>query len=138
MLAAGLFALFLICLIMSLLSANGLTRLVGTKGFDPDKEARGLRLLNEWLSPQQLECYQQNGFFEVIGGHTGTLYRVHHGRQTNIEEIDNSGQPVAKWCFVPLGNLVAGDVMLAQKIALEINERSALAIANRSPTSYTV
>jgi hypothetical protein len=35
------------------------------------------------------------------------------------------------WCFVPEGGLVAGDVMLAQKIALETNERAALAVANR-------
>jgi hypothetical protein len=138
MLAAGVFALLLICLIMSLLSANELTQLVGTKGLDPEKEARGLQLMNEWLSPQQLESYQRDGFFEVIGCDTGTLYRVHHGRQTNIEEIDNSGRRVAKWCFVPLGNLVAGDVMLAQKIALENNERSALAVANRSPTSNPI
>ena len=33
--------------------------------------------------------------------------------------------------FVPVGYLVAGDVMLAQKIALETNELSALAVANR-------
>jgi hypothetical protein len=38
----------------------------------------------------------------------------------------------AEWCFVPEGNLVAGDVMLAQKIALETNERAALAVAYRS------
>ena len=32
--------------------------------------------------------------------------------------------------LVPLGYLVAGDVMLAQKIALETNEFGALAVAN--------
>jgi len=32
---------------------------------------------------------------------------------------------------VPLGELVSGDVMLAQKIALETNENAALAVANR-------
>ena len=31
---------------------------------------------------------------------------------------------------MPHGNLVAGDVMLAQKIALETNELEALAVAN--------
>jgi hypothetical protein len=31
---------------------------------------------------------------------------------------------------VPTGHLVAGDVMLAQKIALETNEFGALAVAN--------
>jgi hypothetical protein len=33
-------------------------------------------------------------------------------------------------CFMPLGRLVAGDVILAQKIALETDERSALKVAN--------
>jgi hypothetical protein len=34
------------------------------------------------------------------------------------------------WCFVPRDPLVAGDVMLAQKIALETDEQGALALAN--------
>ena len=33
--------------------------------------------------------------------------------------------------FVPEGNLVPGDVMLAQKIALETDEQGALAIAKQ-------
>ena len=37
------------------------------------------------------------------------------------------------YCFVPNGGLVAVDVMLAQKIALETNERAALAVANKFP-----
>ena len=50
----------------------------------------------------------------------------------NVMELDYIGQPVCRWCFVPDGSLVAGDVMLTQKIALETNERDALAVANRS------
>jgi hypothetical protein len=59
-------------------------------------------------------------------------YRIRHGTQTNIEELSHTGQRVCKWCFVPEGNLVAADVMLAQKIALETNERGALSVAHRS------
>jgi hypothetical protein len=47
----------------------------------------------------------------------------------NIFEIDHAGQVLGGWCFVPSNDLVAGDVMLAQKIALETNERGALAVA---------
>ena len=36
---------------------------------------------------------------------------------------------VSGWCFVPNTYLVADDVMLAQKIALETDERAALAVA---------
>jgi hypothetical protein len=37
----------------------------------------------------------------------------------NIHELDGAGRPRVGWCFAPKGYLVAGDVMLAQKIALE-------------------
>jgi hypothetical protein len=39
-------------------------------------------------------------------------------------------QPREGWCFVPNDHLVAVDVMLAQKIGLETDERGALATAN--------
>jgi hypothetical protein len=35
-----------------------------------------------------------------------------------------------QWCFAPEGKLAVGDVLLAQKIALETMERETLAIAN--------
>ena len=41
---------------------------------------------------------------------------------------------VNQWCFGPQGNLAVGDVMLAQKIALETIEVEALAKANRNRT----
>lgn len=92
---------------------------------------RGLELLKQWLSPEQLRCYETYGFFEVIGSEGGRIYRIHHGVQANIEQLDSAGHPVCAWCFVPEGSLVAGDVMLAQKIALETDERAALAVAVR-------
>ena len=54
-----------------------------------------------------------------------------HGTSMNILELDSAGRPRLGWCFAPKGYLVAGDVMLAQKIALETDERGALAVANR-------
>jgi hypothetical protein len=44
--------------------------------------------------------------------------------------MDDAGRTRAGWCFVPEQSLVAADVVLAQKIALETNERGALAVAN--------
>jgi hypothetical protein len=43
---------------------------------------------------------------------------------------DDAGLPREGWCFVPNDHLVAVDVMLAQKIGLETDERGALATAN--------
>jgi hypothetical protein len=78
--------------------------------------------------PRQWDSY---GHFEVIGSDTGTRYRVRYGRTANIDELDADGKIIAHWCFAPEGDLVAGDVMLGQKIALGLMERGALATANR-------
>jgi hypothetical protein len=95
------------------------------------REARGIILLREWLSPMQRAQFDASKYFDVVGCDSGTRYRIHYGRVTNVQEIASAGQPVTGWCFVPSGHLVAGDVMLAQKIALETNERATLAGANR-------
>jgi hypothetical protein len=100
--------------------------------FRCETKTRALTLLKEWLSPEQRACYERFRYFDVIGSDIGTRYRIRHGTQTNIEELSQTGQCVCKWCFVPEGNLVAADVMLAQKIALETNERGALSVAHRS------
>ena len=117
-----------------LLSALSLVARSGScsRSFRYETEARGLTLLRGWLSPKQRTCYERFRYFDVIGSDTQTRYRIHHGTQTNIEELSSTGQHVCKWCFVPDGDLVAGDVMLAQKVALETNERGALAVAHRS------
>lgn len=94
-------------------------------------ELRGRELLTAWLSPGQLEQFGSYDYFEVTGCHTGKRYRICHGIGTNVYELDDVGRPRTGWCFVPTDNLVAGDVMLAQKIALETDERGALAVANK-------
>jgi hypothetical protein len=93
------------------------------------RHARGIKLLKEWLSPEQLAQYEAKGFFDVTGCDSGNRYRIHYGAAMNVVEIDNFGDAGAGWCFVPKASLVAGDVMLAQKIALEADERRALAVA---------
>jgi hypothetical protein len=98
-----------------------------------DREARGLKLLREWLTPEQRAQFDANRYFDVIGCDSRKRYRIHYGSSTNVHEIDSEGRSIKGWCFVPSGPLVAGDVMLAQKIALETNEFGALAVANRFP-----
>ena len=98
-----------------------------------EREARGIKLLREWLSPEQFAQYDARSYFEVTGCHSGTRYRISHGTSMNIHELDVAGRPHVGWCFAPKGHLVAGDVMLAQKIALETDEHGALTVANRFP-----
>jgi hypothetical protein len=87
--------------------------------------------LKEWLSPEQFAQYDAKSYFEVTGCHSGKRYRISHSTTMNIHELDGAGYPCVGWCFTPKGYLVAGDVMLAQKIALETDERGALTVANK-------
>jgi hypothetical protein len=94
-------------------------------------EARGLRLLRNWLTPQQRAQFDAKRYFDVVGCDSGKLYRIHYGAASNVHEIEGDGCTRVGWCFAPFGDLVAGDIMLAQKIALETNEAGTLAIANK-------
>jgi len=96
-----------------------------------ESEARGLKLLREWLSPDQLAQFDASGYFDVIGCDTGKKYRIHYGSSMNIEELDKFGQARVCYCLVTDAPLAPGDVVLAQKIALETTEHTALAIANK-------
>jgi hypothetical protein len=98
-----------------------------------EADDRGRRLLEDWLSPAQREQYRRWRYFEVIGSHSGRRYRIRQGRQMNIDELDRSGKRMAVWCFMPAGRLPIGDVLLAQKIALESDEQNTLAIAHKNP-----
>jgi len=95
------------------------------------RAARGIALLREWLSHEQRAQFDAFKCFDVTGSKSGKRYRIQHGVSANVHELDDAGHPVMGWCFVPAGNLVPGDVMLAQKIALETEERRALAVARQ-------
>jgi len=91
----------------------------------------GNRLLNAHLTSFQREQLSHFGYFEVQGGESGKRYRIRMGISMNVDELDERGEQICKWCFLPEGRLVVGDVMLAQKVALECFERGALCVANR-------
>jgi hypothetical protein len=99
---------------------------------DPRSKAewRAFALLRSWLTPDQERQWLACGEFEVIGCETGTRYRLARSPVMNIEQLDPAGRTVRKWCFMPSGGLVLGDILLAQKIALETMERETLAKAN--------
>lgn len=107
-------------------------------GAEKTPEGRSLRLLRQWLSPAQRAQFAEKGYFEVVGGETGKQYRIHAETATNVCEIDERGRPKAGLCFLPIGDLPIGDVMLAQKIALECRESGALAVArNFVPNGFS-
>jgi hypothetical protein len=96
-------------------------------------EVRGRRLLRQWLSERQLAQFDAFNFFDVIGCHSAKRYRIYYATAANVEELDKFEHPIVRHCFIPKGDLVPGDVMLAQKIALQTDELAALAVANRFP-----
>jgi hypothetical protein len=105
------------------------------RSLTPTAEAqdRGLRILKDNLSPKQRAQYEKRGYFIVVGGETGRRYRIFNGCQMNVEQLSKKGRPMRVLCFMPKGDLVMGDVMLAQKMALELFESDALKVAIESP-----
>ena len=96
---------------------------------------RGLELLKANLTPNQLNQFLTYRRFDVVGGVSGRTYRIRFAGAMNVEELDEEGQCVRRLCFFPEGQLVEGDVVLAQKVALEAFEAEALAIANKFSAS---
>ena len=130
----GMFALLAAVLTKELLPGYIVRRGYSSECVGPrqEAEARGLKLLKEWMSPDQLSVYEAHQYFDVVGCDSGKRYRIYHGMAPpNVYEIDDAGRLKMGLCFMPLGRLVAGDVILAQKIALETDEHSALNVANR-------
>jgi hypothetical protein len=95
----------------------------------PTFETRANELLVGHLSAWQRREYEQFGYFTVIGGSTGTRYRIRRANVLNVEQLSANGLISTLWCFMPKGDLPIGDVMLAQKIALEVFETDALRVA---------
>jgi hypothetical protein len=129
-------AAFVALLILGAMSiAFMLTAMLASRPFRidarrPPAEQRALDLLREWLSPEQRTQFDRHGHFEVTGS-CGNRYRIRYNRVVNIDELDQRGAHMASWCFGPEEALPTGDVMLAQKIALETDEDATRAIAIR-------
>ncbi len=92
----------------------------------PDADRLARQLLREVLSPEQRAQYDSKGFFEVTGGQTGTRYRIRTGSQMNVEELSGHRRTL---CFVPKDGVPMGDILLAQKLALELMEEETLKVA---------
>ena len=99
-------------------------------------ESRGSQLLKANLTQQQREQYEGSEYFDVIGGTSGKRYRIWQGYQMNVQLLDNNGKHLHWLCFMPQGHLPVSDVMLAQKIALEVFEEEVIRIANRMSAQY--
>lgn len=91
---------------------------------------RSMELLESWLSEVQLASLRERQTFEVVGNASGKRYRLHQKYSFGIEVLEgpDAGDLL---CVVPHGASALGDILLAQKIGLETNERATLQRANR-------
>lgn len=99
---------------------------------DSRANEQSFRLLINNLTSAQRHQFDQHNCFDVIGSKSGARYRIRHGHILNVERIDKTGRRLVKLCFAPRGHLPVGDIMLAQKIALELLEPDAIKVANVS------
>jgi hypothetical protein len=129
----------MMCVLLLAVSMALITALTFSAMFDPRvphrdlrkrAEEKGLVLLRSWLTPEQDEQWIRDSEIDVVGCDTGTRYRITNGINMNVIELDKDGRSVRRWCFTPVGSVVKGDVLLAQKIALETMENYARTVAN--------
>jgi len=87
-------------------------------------------LLLKCLTQDQQTQYWQDRSFIVFGGDTGTQYRIRRGSAFNIKAFRNEIH-IFSLCGRPKITLPVADIMLAQKFALELEEKQFLRLANR-------
>lgn len=85
--------------------------------------------LNE---PQRLEL-KRHGTITVRGLHH--RFRIRKGRVANVDVVGKDGRLVHKLCCHPVGEVPDYDVMLAQKLMLEVCEDEFVKKANVHPSS---
>lgn len=81
-----------------------------------EAERTAKRILWDSLSDMQRQEFSEGLTFTVIGGVTGRKYTINFGAVSNVQ----SGE--RRYCAIPKGKLPMGDILLAQKLAIEANE----------------
>jgi hypothetical protein len=94
-------------------------------------QKRAKKLLQDCLTPEQLKCYEEHQFFDVVID--GKTYRIRQGTHGNVRLLDKDKdgkvKEVRSFCIQP-GGVPDEDAMLSQKLLLEANEAEFLRIAN--------
>jgi hypothetical protein len=94
---------------------------------------RAKQILLDHLTPEQCDMVEKNGWFVIEGGLTGKKYKIKSGGVAgNIEELDDNGKMIAKYCCHLNYQYPNSDHHLAQKLMLEWDEEEFLRKANRT------
>lgn len=78
------------------------------------------------LTPQQRDCYERNGYFDVIVD--GKTYRINQGTHGNVALVDGAGT-IERYCAQPDG-VPTEDAMLAQLLSLRFAPHTFFGKAN--------
>jgi len=88
---------------------------------------KAIVLLKSCLTLQQIEEYEQKSCFHLHVG--GKVYRIEKGSHGNVKLMDKDGKVKRSFCVQPRG-VPEGDVLLAQKLLLETDEKRFYELAN--------
>jgi hypothetical protein len=96
---------------------------------------RSLTLMLSLLTPEQRQEFRAFRHFHVIGGSTGTLYRIRVASFANMDIVGPNGRTMYRLCAHPAGDVPVYDVMAAQLLHLQdaSTERAFLRRANVHP-----
>jgi hypothetical protein len=96
---------------------------------------RALTLMLGLLNPEQREEFRRYRHFHVIGGATGTRYRIRVAAFANIDVLGPTGRTMYRLCVHPGGDVPVYDAMAAQMLHLQdpVTEKSFLKQANVHP-----
>jgi len=96
---------------------------------------RSLSLMLSLLNAEQQAEFHRYRYFHVVGGETGTRYRIRIASFANIDIIGPGGSTMYRLCAHPRGDIPVYDVMAAQMLHLQdaATERTFLRSANVHP-----
>lgn len=80
---------------------------------------RALGLLTGLLNPEQRQEFRTQRYFHVIGGSTGTRYRIRVASFANIDVLGATGRPMYRLCAHPAGDIPIYDIMAGQLLHLQ-------------------
>lgn len=100
-------------------------------------EVRANVLLRSLLDDQQWEDWKKKRLF-LVRGSDGGWYRIRHGIQGNIDQLNDQGQCFARLCIhpnmeTPDGRLPVTDAVIAQLLSVRTDEAEFRRVANITP-----
>lgn len=96
-----------------------------------EAQRKAQELLKEILDEEQRAQFEETEWFFVIS-QSGKRYRIRKGWTGNVDELNEEGLIVARYCIHPqMTSIPTEDSLVVQKLMLEADESRFLEIANR-------